>query len=151
MPCTAYVFVQVLRGYFGDRSAKPVFSSGPSSSSGGQGDGNLFDVLGTGYQRPFELATFRLFNMQTVLTNCEWRGRKGGWQRCWLVVAMPAAVHAVLGWPSGCLLFILASCSLRSLPFICCLRPPSNLTAPPTSRLPAGLQGLSWRPATSAC
>ena len=78
MPCTAYVFVQVLRGYFGDRSAKPVFSSGPSSSSGGQGDGNLFDVLGTGYQRPFERATVRLFNMQTVLTNCEWRGRKGG-------------------------------------------------------------------------
>ena len=72
---------QVLRGYFGDRSAKPVFSSGPSgsssvssgASSGGQGGsgGNLFDVLGTGYQRPFELATLRLFNMQTVLTNCE--------------------------------------------------------------------------------
>jgi hypothetical protein len=62
--------VQVLRGYFGDRSAKPVFSSGPTGS-GGQGGGNLFDVLGTGYQRPFELAALRLFNMQTVLTNCE--------------------------------------------------------------------------------
>ncbi|PSC69127.1 hypothetical protein C2E20_7298 [Micractinium conductrix] len=50
---------EVLRGYFGDRNSKPVFS----------GASNLFDVLGSGYQRPFELATLRLFNMQLVLTH----------------------------------------------------------------------------------
>ncbi len=59
--------LQVFRGYVGDRSAKPVFSAG----SGGGGAGNLFDVLGTGYQRPFELATLRLYNMQLVLSHCE--------------------------------------------------------------------------------
>lgn len=52
---------EVLRGYVGDRSAKPVFG----------GSSNLFDVLGKGYQRPFELATLRLYNMNTVLSNCE--------------------------------------------------------------------------------
>ncbi|KAI7838571.1 hypothetical protein COHA_007643 [Chlorella ohadii] len=50
---------EVLRGYVGDRSAKPVFAQ----------DSNLFDVLGRGYQRPFELATLRLYNMNTVLGN----------------------------------------------------------------------------------
>jgi hypothetical protein len=50
---------EVLRGYVGDRSAKPVFAQ----------DSNLFDVLGKGYQRPFELATLRLYNMNTVLGN----------------------------------------------------------------------------------
>jgi hypothetical protein len=49
----------------GDRSAKPVFD----------GSNNPFDVLGTGYQRPFELATLRLFNMAGILPRCEWRGR----------------------------------------------------------------------------
>lgn len=29
------------------------------------------DVLGKGYQRPLELATLRLSNMTTVLSNCE--------------------------------------------------------------------------------
>lgn len=52
---------EVLRGYTGDRSARPVFA-GPS---------NLFDVLGQGYQRPLELATLRLFNMNLVLGHCE--------------------------------------------------------------------------------
>ncbi|KAL4433831.1 hypothetical protein ABPG75_000272 [Micractinium tetrahymenae] len=50
---------EVLRGYTGDRAAQPVFS-GPS---------NLFDVLGRGYQRPLELATLRLFNMNLVLSH----------------------------------------------------------------------------------
>ncbi|GAB4818964.1 hypothetical protein N2152v2_006010 [Parachlorella kessleri] len=50
---------EVLRGYIGDRSSPPVFS----------GERNLFDVLGKGYQRPFELATLRLFNMQLVLSH----------------------------------------------------------------------------------
>jgi len=47
---------EVVRGYMGDRDSKPVFDS-PTP----------FDVLGTGYQRPFELATLRLFNMIGVL------------------------------------------------------------------------------------
>lgn len=29
------------------------------------------DVLGKGYQRPLELATLRLFNMNLVLSHCE--------------------------------------------------------------------------------
>lgn len=49
---------EVLRGYVGDRERSPVF-----------GGSTPFDVLGTGYQRPFELATQRLFNMNTVLSN----------------------------------------------------------------------------------
>jgi hypothetical protein len=52
--------VQVLRGYIGDRNAKPVF------------EGNTpFNVLGGGYQRPFELATLRLSNMVGILPKCE--------------------------------------------------------------------------------
>lgn len=47
---------EVVRGYFGDREHKPIFESP-----------NPFDVLGTGYQRPFELATLRLFNMIGIL------------------------------------------------------------------------------------
>ncbi|EFJ49943.1 hypothetical protein VOLCADRAFT_89241 [Volvox carteri f. nagariensis] len=47
---------EVLRGYVGDKTAKPVFDS-PTP----------FDVLGPGYQRPFELATLRLFNMMGIL------------------------------------------------------------------------------------
>ena len=42
---------EVVRGYVGDRDARQIFESSP------------FDVLGTGYQRPFELATLRLSNM----------------------------------------------------------------------------------------
>lgn len=51
---------QVIRGYVGDRSSKPVFDQATP-----------FDVLGTGYQRPFELATLRLFNMVGILPKCE--------------------------------------------------------------------------------
>eukprot|EP00897_Mesotaenium_endlicherianum_P010632 jgi/Mesen1/9598/ME000657S08869 len=48
--------VGVLRGYVGDRGSKPVF------------DGQTpFDILGTGYQRPFELASLRLMNMVGIL------------------------------------------------------------------------------------
>ena len=56
---TWVVEVQVLRGYVGDRNAKPVFK--------GQ---TPFDVLGPGYQRPFELATLRLSNMIGILPKC---------------------------------------------------------------------------------
>ena len=52
--------VQVLRGYIGDRSAKPVFEGATP-----------FNVLGGGYQRPFELATLRLSNMMGILPKCE--------------------------------------------------------------------------------
>lgn len=51
---------QVIRGYFGDKSSKQIYDSP-----------NPFDVLGTGYQRPFELATLRLFNMIGILPKCE--------------------------------------------------------------------------------
>ncbi|KAI3427059.1 hypothetical protein D9Q98_006999 [Chlorella vulgaris] len=83
---------EVLRGYTGDRSAKPVFvatrggttdgtGSGVSGTVDGtvggggvaggaaEGGGSLFDVLGKDYQRPFELATLRLFNMGLVLSH----------------------------------------------------------------------------------
>ena len=46
---------EVARGYLGDPNAKPIFESSP------------FDVLGQGYQRPFELATLRLINMARIL------------------------------------------------------------------------------------
>ena len=48
---------EVFRGYVGDRDAEQIFDSGP------------FDILGTGYQRPFELATLRLSNMIGILPN----------------------------------------------------------------------------------
>ncbi|CAL8466035.1 g5571 [Coccomyxa elongata] len=47
---------EVLRGYIGDRSAKPVFEGSTP-----------FNILGGGYQRPFELATLRLSNMIGIL------------------------------------------------------------------------------------
>ncbi|KAG2423523.1 hypothetical protein HXX76_015271 [Chlamydomonas incerta] len=47
---------EVVRGYVGDNAAPPVFDS-PTP----------FDILGSGYQRPFELATLRLFNMMGIL------------------------------------------------------------------------------------
>ena len=48
---------EVIRGYVGDRDAKQIFDRSP------------FDVLGKGYQRPFELATLRLANMVGILPN----------------------------------------------------------------------------------
>ncbi|KAG1676150.1 hypothetical protein FOA52_004990 [Chlamydomonas sp. UWO 241] len=47
---------EVIRGYVGDKEAKPVYEGSTP-----------FDVLGTGYQRPMELATLRLFNMIGIL------------------------------------------------------------------------------------
>ncbi|KAL3160882.1 hypothetical protein ABBQ38_009275 [Trebouxia sp. C0009 RCD-2024] len=47
---------EVLRGYVGDRSSQPVW-----------GGRQAFDILGTGYQRPFELATLRLNHMVNIL------------------------------------------------------------------------------------
>lgn len=53
---------EVLRGYVGDRNGKPLFEETTPL-------GRAFGVLGTGYQRPFELATQRLFNMAGSLSN----------------------------------------------------------------------------------
>jgi hypothetical protein len=50
---------EVLRGYSGDRQAAQRLQT------------PLFDLLGSGYQRPFELATVRLRNMVEVLGH--WR------------------------------------------------------------------------------
>lgn len=47
---------EVARGYVGDQTAKQVYES-PTP----------FDVLGTGFQRPMELATLRLFNMIGII------------------------------------------------------------------------------------
>lgn len=49
----------MIRGYIGDRDAPPVFDAG-----------SPFDVLGGGYQRPFELASLRLLNMAGILPRC---------------------------------------------------------------------------------
>ena len=59
IPACTHAPVQVLRGYTGDRSARPVFEGSTP-----------FDVLGPGYQRPFELATLRLSNMIGILPKC---------------------------------------------------------------------------------
>lgn len=55
---------EVFRGYFGDRTAKQLYS--PSSNVTLGSVGPLFDTVGTGYQRPFELATHRLLNMTAI-------------------------------------------------------------------------------------
>lgn len=52
---------EVLRGYLGDKNAKPWFSEEETM-------GKLFKSVGVGYQRPFELATVRLQNMVSVLS-----------------------------------------------------------------------------------
>jgi hypothetical protein len=64
---------EVLRGYLGDRSA-PSRLAMP-----------LFDLVGRGYQRPFELATVRLANMREVLgawgtyvPDARWITQRGG-------------------------------------------------------------------------
>ena len=80
---------EVLRGYVGDRSAKPVW---PGSTP--------FDVLGGGYQRPFELATLRLFNMAGIAT-------PGVWKRL-----APEDDEKLL-WQGGTLVFKGTQCTFR--------------------------------------
>jgi hypothetical protein len=46
----------------GNKSAKPVFEGATP-----------FDIVGEGYQRPFELATLRLFNMVGAPGHLMWR------------------------------------------------------------------------------
>ena len=50
----------------GDRDAPPVFNSGTNVDLAWR---SAFDLVGTGFQRPFELATLRGANMVTILQN----------------------------------------------------------------------------------
>ena len=63
---------EVIRGYTGDRKAKPIYSEFDKIDvlkflkfSGN----SLKNFFGEGYLRPFELATFRLNNMNEIIQN----------------------------------------------------------------------------------
>ena len=63
---------EVLRGYFGDKNAKSLFSSDEDINLGTFSflKGNMFDIFSKKeYLRPFELATRRLMNMIEILSN----------------------------------------------------------------------------------
>lgn len=63
---------EVVRGYVGDRSSGQIYGGDTML-------GKAFGTLGSGYQRPFELATQRLINMQASLSNCTGvQGLRGG-------------------------------------------------------------------------
>ena len=63
---------EVIRGYLGDRNAKPIYSENDKIEVFKflKFSGNSFKkVFGDGYLRPFELATFRLNNMNEIIQN----------------------------------------------------------------------------------
>ena len=63
---------EVIRGYTGDRKAKPIYSEFDKIKvlKFLNFSGNSFtQVFGDGYLRPFELATFRLNNMNEIIQN----------------------------------------------------------------------------------
>lgn len=63
---------EVFRGYTGDRKAKQIYSEFDKIDvlKFLQFSGNSFrEVFGDGYLRPFELATFRLNNMNEIIQN----------------------------------------------------------------------------------
>ena len=62
---------EVFRGYIGDRSAPQLIDPESTIKAGPLPalTGSSFNVVGTGHQRPFELATLRLRNMSEVLNN----------------------------------------------------------------------------------
>lgn len=62
---------EVLRGYTGDVNALQLFDSQDLINIGGLTSfkGSLFDRVGGGFLRPFELATLRLRNMIEILDN----------------------------------------------------------------------------------
>ncbi len=63
---------EVIRGYLGDRQAKQIYSEFDKIefSKFLKFSGNSFrQVFGDGYLRPFELATFRLNNMNEIIQN----------------------------------------------------------------------------------
>ena len=60
---------EVIRGYTGDRKAKQIYSKSDKIDVL-KFSGNSFEkVFGEGYLRPFELATFRLNNMNEIIQN----------------------------------------------------------------------------------
>ena len=63
---------EVIRGYTGDRKAKQIYSEFDKIDvlKFLKFSGNSFkNVFGVGYLRPFELATFRLNNMNEIIQN----------------------------------------------------------------------------------
>ena len=63
---------EVVRGYTGDREASPIYSEFDKVNilKFIKFSGNSFKkVFGDGYLRPFELATFRLNNMNEIIQN----------------------------------------------------------------------------------
>ena len=63
---------EVIRGYTGDRKSKPIYSEFEKIKvlKFVNFSGNAFkQVFGDGYLRPFELATFRLNNMNEIIQN----------------------------------------------------------------------------------
>ena len=63
---------EVFRGYLGDRKAKQIYSEFDKIEISKliKFSGNSFrQVFGDGYLRPFELATFRLNNMNEIIQN----------------------------------------------------------------------------------
>ena len=63
---------EVIRGYTGDREARPIYSEFDKIETLKflKFSGNSFrKVFGDGYLRPFELATFRLNNMNEIIQN----------------------------------------------------------------------------------
>jgi len=63
---------EVIRGYTGDRKAKQIYSEFDKIDilKFLKFSGNSFrQVFGDGYLRPFELATFRLNNMNEIIQN----------------------------------------------------------------------------------
>jgi len=63
---------EVIRGYTGDRKAKQIYSEADKIDvlKFLKFSGNSFkNVFGDGYLRPFELATFRLNNMNEIIQN----------------------------------------------------------------------------------
>ena len=63
---------EVIRGYTGDRKAKQIYSEFDKIDvlKFSKFSGNSFkQVFGDGYLRPFELATFRLNNMNEIIKN----------------------------------------------------------------------------------
>ncbi|MCQ9200735.1 MAG: hypothetical protein JJ846_008265 [Prochlorococcus marinus CUG1437] len=62
---------EVIRGYTGDRKAKQIYSEFDKIDVLKFSGNSFKKVFGDGYLRPFELATFRLNNMNEIIKN--WR------------------------------------------------------------------------------
>jgi len=60
---------EVIRGYVGDRNAKPIYSEFDKIEVLKFSGRSFKKVFGDGYLRPFELATFRLNNMNEIIQN----------------------------------------------------------------------------------